>query len=165
MRVLTKNGDVYMIPLSNGIVRYFQLITKDSSALFSDVIRIFKHQYDMSDEPSLQEILDDEVELYFHTYVKYGVKWNYWNKYGFSPIDPKDYSDVIFRDSLDYGNYPMQHVVSTNWIVWKINGIRQNVGKLPNKYYNASIGLVYSPESIVQWLSSGKNPHEFYPDY
>ena len=98
-----------------------------------------------------------------HTFVHAGVKLGKWNLIGKS--SDLGSLDVYFRDSHDYGFFPHQKIVSYNWTIWKMNGERIKVGKLPKKYYNAYIGMVYHPESVLYRIENREYPEKFYPDY
>ena len=165
MRAYTKVGDIFRVPLENGIVRYVHYIAKDSSELHSDVLRIYKHQYHMDDRPAIDSILRDKIECHLHTFVRYGVKWGLWYKYGSSIINDREISSIVFRESLDYGKYPKQTIVSKQWVVWRINGPRLFVGELPKQYYSSDVGGVYAPEHIIYRLKTGEMPDKYYPLY
>ena len=152
-------GNIFEVMVPNDQKRYFQYVCKDLSQLNGDVIRVFSRSYAMNFSPMAEEIICDEVDCYMHTAVKFGL----WSHYGRS----KDMSskDVYFRDSNDYGHYPGERIVSHNWTVWKINGEREYVGTLPEEYYSAYIGLLFSPFSAAYRISHGRYKMLYYPLY
>lgn len=160
-RVLS--GNIYEVMVPNERKRYFQYVCKDLSQLNGDVIRLFSRSYEMNASPTAEEIICDEVDCYMHTAVGAGVKFGLWAHYGRN----KDVGskDVYFRDANDYGHYPGQRTVSHNWTVWKMNGERKYVGTLPEEYYSAHIGLLFSPFSAAYRISHGCYKMKFYPLY
>lgn len=158
MSIYTKIGDIYRVHLENSVVRFMHSIAKDDSELHSDVLRIFRRHYGPDENPSIDTILNDEVECYMHTYARYGLKWNIWEKYGYRLVDKEQLGPIWFRASQDVGKYPLQQIVSKNWVVWSINGPRVYVGKLPEEFHSADLGGVYAPEHIVYRLKTGEPP-------
>ena len=161
MRGAKKIGDIFRVPLGDGRIRFFQFIAKDESNLNADVICVYKRHYNAIDKPLIEEIVNDSIDFYAYTLINLGVKSSIWGKYGSCPINTDRVSSIVFRDSLDYGHYPGRHFVSNKWVVWRINGPRVFVGKLPKEYHNAYIGMVCAPENIVQWLITDKFHHKY----
>lgn len=164
-RVVTKIGDVFEVLLERGVKKYFQYIGNDHTQLNSDVIRAFKTPYLIDTEPDLSLVIKDEVSFYAHCVVKWGVKMNLWKKVG--NVKEVGTANVYFRGSSDsgrkIGEEPIK--VSERWYVWKINDDRFTpVGKLPDKYQNAEIGMVISPIDIVHRLQTGEY-NFWYPGY
>ena len=60
-RVYIKKGDVFVVKIDDKNKRYFQYITNDLKQLNSDVIRCFKKIYSIHENPSLDEIIKDEI--------------------------------------------------------------------------------------------------------
>ena len=112
----------------------------------SDVIRVFNNRYQQ--RPSVEEILNDTAECYLHTSVSFGVKSGSWIRVGYS--DNLGSLDIWFRSSKDMGKYPGQSIISYNWEVWRMNEPREFVGKLPERYYTADIGLLDPPQLIIE---------------
>ena len=164
MRTNCRLGDIYRVPIENDSVRFFHFIAKDSTDLNSDVIRIFKRHYHSDDSPSINDILNDEVECHMHTFLRLGIKMGLWEKYSFHAIATEEIIDIAFRESCDFGNYPGQKIVSKNWEIWHINKPRIKVGELPVAYQKADIGLVFSPHSVMKRLN-GKELYVLYPTY
>lgn len=163
MNIRITKGDVFKVKLENGINRYFQFIGKDASDLNGDVIAIFKKQY-AEESVSPEMIVNDETECFMHTSVRAGFKLGLWERAFSIPVKFKE-EEIFFRDSLDYGFYPRQHIVSHNWDVWSMNGERRHVGALPREYHNAAIGGVYAPIHVINRLETGEEPAKYYPDY
>mgnify|MGYP003609227087 FL=1 len=160
-RVLS--GNIFEVIVPNDQKRYFQYVCKDLSLLNGDVIRVFSRSYAMTASPTVEEIICDEVDCYMHTAVGAGVKFGLWTYYGRSKnVGSKE---VYFRDANDYGHYPGERIVSHNWTVWKINGERKYVGTLPEEYYSAYIGLLFSPFSAAYRITYGRYKMLYYPLY
>ena len=161
----TKIGDIFRVPLGDGRIRFFQFIAKDESNLNADVICVYKRHYNAIDKPLIDEIVNDSIDFYAYTLINLGVKSSIWGKYGSCPINTDRVSSIVFRDSLDYGKYPKQTIVSKQWVVWRINGPRLFVGELPKQYYSSDVGGVYAPEHIIYRLKTGEMPDKYYPLY
>lgn len=161
-RIVTKIGDVFCVEVDNQIKRYFQYIVNDQEMLNSSVIRIFKTHYPMSYKPVIEDIIQDEVEFYAHTVLKFGIVYNAWYKIGKSN-DVGDYRRALFRRSRDYGAKEKVSV-SERWDVWHINEPFVYVGKLTKEYQSADLGSVLPYIDIVDRLRYGHYIHS-YPDY
>jgi hypothetical protein len=161
MRVITKIGDVFTVKIDERSKKYFQYIVNDLTQLNSDVIRAFKKVYSIEDNPSLAEIIMDEVAFYAHCITKLGVKMGYWEKVG-NIREVGTFGHVFFRSTNDYGNPSIK--VSHDWWIWKINREQVRVGKLVGPYRNAEIGVVKNPKSIVHRMRTGKYDG-IYPDF
>jgi hypothetical protein len=113
----------------------------------------------------LTEIVKSEMAFYAHCVIKWGVKINLWKKIG----NVKDVGtvNVYFRGSSDsgrkVGEEPIK--VSERWYVWRINDERFTpVGRLPEKYQSAEIGMIVSPKDIVDLLTTDEY-NFWYPGY
>lgn len=158
----TKVGDVFEVPISSTQKRYIQYIVSDLTQLNSDVIRAFKKVYDISDKPSLFNILSDDVDFFMHTTTKLGIKMELWSLYGNSD-EKGDYRHVVFRDSYDLGNPQIK--ISERWFVWHINDEEfEYVGKITGEYRKSEMGLVFSPRGVVERLK-GENYLGVYPRF
>ena len=157
----TKIGDVFEVKLSDTEKKYMQYVVSDLTQLNSDVVRVFSKLYPIDNKPSLEEIVSDDVQFYVHCATKLGLKKECWSLYGNIPV-VGDYSKVIFRCSEDYGNPQVQ--VSEDWYIWHINGNFIDVGKLPPKYYQSYIGVICSPQSILDYVRTGEY-QGVYPKY
>ncbi|WP_035651142.1 hypothetical protein [Flavobacterium sp. ASV13] len=165
-RVIIKKGDVFFVKINDNSKRYFQYITNDLKQLNSDVIRCFKKVYSLNENPSLDEIIKDEIFFYAHCVTKWGVKLGYWEKAG-NITDVGTFEHILFRGTNDYGTIKGQEPIkfSNNWFVWRIGDLKSTyLGKLKGENRNAEIGIVMDPESIVYRIKTGKYDG-FYPDF
>ena len=154
-RVTIKIGDIFSVKLDNAQKKYFQYIGNDINQLSSNVIRAFSHSYHIDSLPTMQEIIEGDVEFYAHCIIRWGIKFDLWEKVGKIP-DVGDINKIIFRNSRDYGRKePVK--ISTNWYVWSLDSRSTlHVGKLEDENRNAEIGVVISPKQIVQRIQTGK---------
>jgi hypothetical protein len=159
-RVYTKIGDVFVIRIGRTHKRYFQYVARDTTQLSSDVVRVFKRKYLTGDKPDLQCVVRDDVDFHAHVIVSFGVKAKFWKKEGSTSIPRK--VQVRFRSSKDSGNPDVK--ISSKWEVWTVNQTPRYVGRLANKYQDTELGLVVTPEDIVDRIRTGK--YKFvYPGY
>lgn len=150
-RTLSKLGDVFSVDLDHHTQRLFQFIALDLTQLNSDVIRVFKEPYPVTDDPNFEEIVRGPVDFHAHTVVKWGVRNGLWRKIGKATLPTT--TDVLFRDSTDYGDPCV--TLSERWYIWKINGPFKDVGRLTGSNRNADIGVVISPDSVVARIKTG----------
>ncbi|HEX4535428.1 MAG TPA: hypothetical protein VH140_00660 [Candidatus Acidoferrum sp.] len=159
LRIRTKIGDVFSVPLEGVGNKYFQYIANDLTQLNSDVIRAFVKTYPTNSSPDLPEAVKGDVDFYAHVVIKWGIKMNLWQKVG--NVSYSERLDVLFRSSRDSGK---RIETSHDWRIWRINEKFQNIGKLEGDYRNAEIGIVVSPPDVVERMKTGK--YEFvYPGY
>lgn len=160
LRTKTKIGDVFAVTLDPNTKKYFQYVANDLTQLNSDVIRAFKKGYQIDDNPELRDVVADDVDFCAHVVIKWGIKKNLWIRVGNVPFTGK--LDALFRDTNDYGNKFIK--VSNRWYVWRINEEFQDVGRLTEDYQKADIGIVVSPNNIVERMRIGKYTF-VYPGY
>jgi hypothetical protein len=159
LRIRTKIGDVFSVPLEGLGKKYFQYIANDLTQLNSDVIRAFVKTYPTDSSLDLREAVKGDVDFYAHVVIKWGIKMNLWQKVG--NVSYSERLDVLFRSSRDYGK---RIETSHDWRIWRINEKSQNIGKLEGDYRNAEIGIAVSPPDVVERMKTGK--YEFvYPGY
>jgi len=157
-KIHTKIGDVFVLKLENGRIKYFQLVVFDLTQLNSDVIRVFKTSYSEDNKFNLSEIINDEVDFYAHCITKWGIQLGFWEKVGKS-LEVGN-NDVLFRSSSD----DPKTKISDNWWIWKVNEQQQYVGKLEGENRLAEIGSIIPPDSIVYRINTGK--YDFvYPEF
>ncbi|MGJ1323031.1 hypothetical protein ACR780_10090 [Sphingobacterium faecium] len=156
-RANTKIGDVFSVKIDESNKKYFQYVASDLTQLNSDVIRAFNKVYPINANPDLSEIVSGEVEFYAHCVTKLGLKMGYW-EYVENISNTGSLENILFRDTNDYGSKPGDQIkLSNNWYVWKINDKDfTRVGKLLGNNRNAEIGIVISPDSIVNRMITGE---------
>lgn len=148
----TKIGDVFSAKIDDSHKKYLQYIISDMTQLNSDVIRAFTKIYPIQANPSLEEIVNDNVDFYAHCVTKNGIKRGLWEKIG-NTDDIGRTDHILFRDSGDYGSPEVR--ISNDWWVWNVNEPFIEVGKLPNQYKTAEIGIVFQPERILNRMKTG----------
>lgn len=152
-------GDVYEVVLGDGRVAYFQHICNDETQLSSAVIRVFNRTFPEAEKPELSKLVETGLIFHAHVFIKAGYVLNVWRKVGH--LDPPSDTDLTFRCSRDYGNPSV--TVSHDWEVWQTNRHRTRVGKLPEHYFDAEIGVVEPPQEIVKRILTGT--YSPYPAY
>jgi hypothetical protein len=165
IRTNTKLGDIFSVNITENTKKYFQYIANDLTQLNSDVIRAFKKEYSINDKPELSEITKEEVEFYAHCVTKFGIKMKLWEKIGNLPFNEE--LNIYFRDTNDYGHKVGEEPikVSGKWYVWRINDKDfTRIGKLTGEYRKSDIGIVVTPQDIVDRMKTGKY-HFVYPDF
>ncbi|HTB80721.1 MAG TPA: Imm26 family immunity protein [Opitutaceae bacterium] len=144
-------GDLFAVPLGEGLLAVFQYVADDLTQLNSAVIRVFKRRYQerLVDINSISS--SEETEFHAHVFLRLGLKLGFWKKIGHAKVDRN--AVVWFRDSNDYGNPNI--LVSKNWHVWQINCPFTSVGTLHGEQQEYEIGIVISPDSIVWRIKTG----------
>jgi hypothetical protein len=151
MRERRRLGDIYEVALGDGRAAFFQHICNDSTQLDSAVIRVFNPIPLADEKPDLPKLLESGVRFQAHVFIKAGYVLNIWRKIGH--LSPPDDTDIVFRSSRDYGVNPVE--VSYDWEVWRTNQPRTRVGRLPEKFFDAEIGVVKAPQEIVKRILTG----------
>ena len=102
-RIVTKIGNVFCAEIDNEFKCYFQYISNDLYNLNSSVIRVFKKRYPMDSNPTIDQIINDEVAFYAHTILRFGIQFNAWYKIGKSTeIGEKELKKVYFCQTQDH---------------------------------------------------------------
>lgn len=160
-KIVTKIGDIFSVTLNNGKQRFFQYIANDLSCLNSSVIRVFKREYSEECELRPEEVVDDDVDFYAHTVLKWGIVDGYWQKKG-KCLNVGDTENILFRmyhsDAVDHKD--------RLWYAWYINKDRFDVGFLSESFREESdIGLVIPAKAIVGRIRNGRMPGTmFWPE-
>lgn len=160
----SKIGDIYLVKLDENTKKYFQYIINDMTCLNSSVIRIFKKVYSMYENPSLSDIIRDEIDFYVHTVIKWGEDKKLWEKVG--NITEIGKTDILFRSTLDSIRQQDGSIkkISKNWRIWKINEPMIPVGKLEGENRKAEIGGVMPAYQVIGRMRTGKY-NITYPGY
>lgn len=160
-RIITKIGNIFCVELDGGAKAYFQYIANDLSYLNSSVIRAFKTHYPLDSNPTMTQIVSDEVAFYAHTVLRAGIQFGVWYKVGkSSEIGETELKKVIFAVASEYDIYNLEDMSKkdplTNWYIWHINNNLINVGKLPKKYRDSvEPGVVFPYFEIVNRIKYG----------
>jgi len=155
-RIVTKIGDIFCVNIDGNRKRYFQYIANDLHQLNSSTIRVFKAEYPLDVEPSLDEIVTDGVDFYSHTILKFGIQENAWIKVGKS-MNIGSFDSIMFRSATDYSPPCLK---SYHWYVWKLGQEEStHIGELTEEYANMNdYGGVYNYEWIVERIKTGHYP-------
>lgn len=153
-RIVTKIGDIFSVTLDNGNLRFFQYIANDITQLNSPVIRVFNNEYPTEYEVNPLEVVNDEVDFYAHTMLRWGITDGAWQKVG-KCHDVGNTENIMFRmyrvDAPDHKD--------RIWHAWYINKEWFIIGKLTEDYRNKSdIGLVFPYKDIVSRIKKGIYP-------
>ena len=158
-RVYTKKGDIYEIIIDDTYKRYIQLIGYDLECLNSDTFRVFKKSYPVDYNPTMDEILKDDIDFYVHSFAGGGIHDGIWNlAYRSKEVGKLD--DIKFRS---IGELPPPRMSFSEYVfsssrVWTFNGNDSHLicGKLPKKWEGAYHGGVLQPEDILHRIKYGK---------
>ena len=148
----TKVGDIFEFVINSDEKRYLQYIISDMSQLNSDVVRVFKRKYPLTEKPSLQIILEDDILCYFHCDSKAGIIKNKWSLYGNDP-NVGVIKNVFFRTPLNPKN--MHDPTTVGWIVWPINGEKKYIELLNNEQKLYGLGYIFPVDLVHQLIVEG----------
>ena len=148
----TKIGDVMVAQIDEmGNKRYLQYIGSDMLQLNADVVRVFKTIYLPDSNPSLDEIVADEIVFAVHCDSTYGIKLGLWDKIG--NIENIKADNIYFL-SVDQDTYSREY--SERWVVWQLGDTQRTfIGRLPEKYWNGNIGTVMPVELVFKYIKTG----------
>lgn len=151
-RIVTRVGDIFCVELKEQKV-YLQFIAIDTSELNSSAIRVFKRKYSLDYVFDADEVVNDEVMFYAHTFLQPGLKQGIWTKVGKSK-EVGDLENVLFRRTSDW---TPQCLKSYRWWVGGINKDYIMVGELTEEYKNKThMGWVVPPTDIVEKIEFGE---------
>lgn len=159
-RIVNKVGYVYCAEIDDLYKVYFQYIAKDSTQLYSEVLRFFATKYPINEMPSIDSIVNDKVSFYTHTYeLTEGIKEGLWHKVG-KHEELGDIEHICFRCCQDFS-----HNIETpdyQWFMWEINKKEFiDIGpQLTNDQANIDIGSVYPADYILEKVKTGRYSDE-----
>jgi hypothetical protein len=108
----------------------------------------------MDSNPTIDQIINDEVAFYAHTILRFGIQFNAWYKIGKSTeIGEKELKKVYFCQTQDheavFNPFPELIWVDPlkNWYLWHVNEEHQRIGKLPKKYWT-----IVEPGGVIPYI-------------
>lgn len=164
LKQTSKIGDIFCSVINSEYKTYFQIIAYDSTELNSDVIRIFKTKYQLSDNPNIDVIIADKVSYYVHCIARLGIVKKCWIKIGNS-VNVGSLDNIVFKCRLLDNDHLVYIRSKYNrkagfWYIWHINDVQftyLNEGE-ENNYKNAYCGDVVTLGDVLDLLS-GKKLH------
>ena len=154
-RVVTRIGDIFCVEIDGKYKSYFQYVTKDVTELGSPVIRVFKKRYPIDYLLTMEEIVNDEVSFYAHTFIRAGLYFNAWYKVG-SCKEVGDVENIYFKYYTDVNWGLTGQTKSYNWWIWKVNQEHIKIGEMKKQYKHYHLGPVLSYSNIVEKIKTGK---------
>lgn len=152
-RIVTKIGDIFCVEIDGKHKRYFQYIANDLHQLNSSTIRVFKTSYPLDSNPSMDEIVADEVDFYSHTVLKFGIQDGLWEKVGKCKA-VGSFDSIIFRSYQEW--FPDDTPVG--WYIWHLGDVDSHyIGKKLGDYSSISEhGSVFPASWVVDRIKYGK---------
>lgn len=160
-RIVTKIGDVFCAHIDNVYKRYFQYVCNDIPQMDSSVIRVFKTRYSVNDNPDLTQIVSDNIDFYAHTILRDGIEEGVWYKIGaIRQIETSMVDRVIWGSAHSVKSIDCRTTIYVNpmenWVIWKTNMRKLNIGVLPRNYYSeVQYGAVIPFVDIMARLKLG----------
>lgn len=148
-----KESDIFEVIISDKEKTYFQYLCMDPLQLNSDVIRVFKQKYHLSDTPSINRITDDEVYFCVHVFLHKGVKEGYWKRIG-NRADIGIIGNIVFKDVFSDLH---------RWRVHNLDGDCLFYYSLPKEYENAYIDGLFQPKTVFKMITLG--PYSIHPNF
>lgn len=156
----SKIGSIYAVPLRSSGFAFFQHIGFDETQMASEVIRVFKLHHESILGLDLEGLARGEIDFHAHTTIYFGIKMKLWQKIG-SVTAESGLEKIRFRTSLDYGVPSIKR--SSAWQIWVCGQPQIYVGDLPLENIRDEIGVIFSPDSIVDRIETGNynmvHPH------
>lgn len=146
-----KIGDLFLMEAPTGERVCFQFLGKDAEQLNSDVIRVFEPSCYREGSISVSDCSDWNAAFHAHVFINVGNRKKLWRKIGNSPVD--ELKEVLFRISGDYGNPEI--TVSRDWAGWSFGSSMIDLGPLEGKWRDAEIGVVVTPEDVLERAMTG----------
>lgn len=152
-RVYMRIGDIFCVNIDNEYKQYFQYIAVDTTQLNSRVIRVFNTKYPLSLDVNVENVINDKVSFYCHTFITIGIEQGYWYKVGKNK-DIGNTEDLYFKN-ITYGNFN-DIKISDRWEIWQINHPFIFTGKLPITKRCYELGDIFPPIDIYTRIKTGK---------
>lgn len=159
--VRVRQGDVFCVKLDEKTKGYFQFLFRDSSQLGGNVIRVFYKHYPNDYDPTIDEIISDDVAFFTHTFVQGGIYFDVFTKIGnVKVLNENKLPGVIFcYQSTPYefdNNYPKEMWSKKMWYVYQANETLVLYETLPKNWRNkVELGWVMNFESVVWRMKFG----------
>ncbi|NPD80799.1 hypothetical protein HPS57_02245 [Prevotella sp. PINT] len=152
-RIVTKIGNIFCVEIDDKSKRFFQYIANDLTQLNSSVIRVFKRNYPLDSAPSMDEIIDDEVDFYAHTVLSVGIRTSTWYKVG-NHKELGNIDNIMFKkfSELSYSHMTK----SNNWYIWNISKETVWIGEMTDEYRHLDLGFVFPYSQIVAKIKTGE---------
>lgn len=152
-RIVTKIGNVFCAKIDEEYKMYFQFIALDKTNLTSDVIRVFKTRYALSDNPKLEDVVKDEVMFNTHVVIPWGIRMGLWDKVG--NVKFEEQVRIPFKTFNKPSNIPQ---LSFDWRVWYTNEPDAEItGPLPEEFRYAEWGGIMAPRNVFNRMRDGKH--------
>lgn len=146
IRFVNNIEDIPEYPLSRTI------LIDDSSQLGAWTVRVFKTDYSIDDQPSIDVILDDRIDFYMNTRdLGRGILYSLWARYGKSD-NLGDLSQVVFR-TFDRA---IPGVHRQRWRVWRASQIDKYYRVLPRRFIKVDYGAMVPPFSVIRRIVTGR---------
>lgn len=153
-RIITKIGDVFVVPISETTQKYMQYIANDLYQLNSSVIRAFKESYPLDSTPDLEEVVSGEVDFFAHVSLRGGIEDGLWQKIEKASLTGN--VNPLFRGSMDSGKGPGIEY-SSKWYIWRLQDENPtHVGELTGENRQADIGVVVRSKDIPHRMKTGE---------
>lgn len=149
-RIYIRKGDVFCVE-NETFKSFFQYVTDDITMLDSRVIRVFQKKYPINYDTDIDEITDDNVFFYVHTFIRVGILEKYWFKVGNSK-NIGDCDNIMFRDFPGGGGLIKK---STEWSIWKINHPYTKIGCLTDETKKYDFGPIIPPLYVCNKIKTG----------
>jgi hypothetical protein len=157
----TKLGDLFEVPLSNGMKAVFQYVANDSAQLGADVIQISKRRWAAETEilNMINDLKDDfQTDFFLHTTLKLGLRDGSWTKIGILPYS-SEYASVWFKDCADYG-FGTSVTASNRWRIFQVNQpiLREGpvpTAELPKEHLLDELGYMFPTACVRHRIEFG----------
>ena len=140
-------GSVVCVEVDNQYKCFFQYVARDRSQLNSEVIRIFKRHYPMDYVPDMDEIVNDDVAFYTHTFIRVGYWEKAWYKVG-------RHKSIGATDAIRFKLH------GKGWYIWSINGPYIHV-ELTEEQKKYEYGYVFPYTEVIYKIKHGEYEFEY----
>ncbi len=157
-RIVTKIGDVFCVEVEGRYKAFFQYIANDMTCMNSSTIRVFKRRYAMDYKPIVDDIVNDEVEFYAHTVLKFGIVESAWYKVGkSSDLGLEALSEIFFASPIiERPEDQRVNALLLKWNIWKLDEEKERIQGLSDEIrLKVEFGMIMPWNSIVSKIKNG----------
>ena len=156
-RVVLKNGDILLIPLSDSQAALGQIVMLDlrPKAPLNPLLRVVKGIYDPNDIDLDNIDFTDGLFPPIITGVGAAVKTGLWKKIGNKPVENFSYPKFI------QSWYSEKNGEVSIWYLVDETGSRPIGSKLPEEHMQLEYFVVWSPFDVVNRIKTGEIPFPY----
>ncbi len=145
-KINIQQGDIYEVPLGNGMKTFLQFVYSDEHNLGGHLVRIFDYEIDEKQNVNIENLYKCRIRFFEYTVVDLGVELGFWYKIGNMKIED-NFEEPLFKYCGDHQDVEKSY----NWYLVKGDKTTK-IGELPTEYKNLSDTSIKPPKTLIYKL-------------